>query len=107
MSCSSQKESKVNTKIVKGVIIYESEPLRGPYIQVKDTKRATMADIDGKFEITVKENNKLTISFIGYDSKEIKITDTYYYEIYLEETKRIQSRGEKRMIKRYIKTWLL
>jgi len=100
VSCSSQKESKVITKIVKGVIIYESEPLPGPYIQVKGTKRGTMADIDGKFEINIKENEKLIISFVGFESKEVTITDKNYYEVILQPYTPHMTRQQKRYIKR-------
>lgn len=100
VSCTSQKEIKFNTKIVKGVIIYESEPLPGSNIQVKDTKRGTFADIDGKFEINVKENEKLIISYVGFEFKEVTITDKNYYEVILKPYTRPKSRQEKRYIKR-------
>jgi hypothetical protein len=100
MSCSSQKEIKFNTKIVKGVIIYENEPLPGSNILVKDTKRGTIADIDGKFEINVKENEKLIISYVGFESKQVTITDKNYYEVILHPYKPPMTRQQKRYIKR-------
>lgn len=102
-SCSSQKKSKFNTKIVKGIIIDGSGPLPGAYIQVKNTKRGTIADIDGKFETNINENEKLIISFIGFESKEVTITDKNYYEVNLEVAKPFVSRKEQRRIKREIR----
>lgn len=100
VSCSSQKESKFNTKIVKGVITYESEPLAGSYIQVKDTKRGTIADIDGKFEIEVKKGEFLIVSYIGLQNAEIKIDSKDFYEIILQEYIPPMSRKMKRYVRK-------
>lgn len=91
-------------KSVSGIIKDEKgELLVGAIIINKKTGEKTVADIDGKFEINVKQKSKLIITYIGYEQKEIKIIDKYYFEIILEVAKRKISRSEKRMIRREIR----
>lgn len=89
---------------VSGIIKDETgQSLPGAIVISKKTKEMIVADIDGKFEINVKHKDKIKISFIGYEPKEIKIIDKYYFEITLEVAKRKISRSEKRMIRREIR----
>ena len=105
------QSTKKNTSIlditninVSGIIKDEKgELLVGAIVISKKTKEKTIADFDGKFEINVKQKDKIVISFIGYETKEIKIIDKYYFEIILEVAKRKMSRSEKRMIRREIR----
>lgn len=99
-SCSSQKESKFSTKIIKGVVIDESGPLPGAYILVKNTKRVTNANLDGKFEIEVKKGEVLIVSYIGLQNTEIKIDSKDFYEIILQEYIPPMSRKMKRYVRK-------
>ena len=101
VSCSSQKDSKFITKIVKGIIIDESgSPLPTAYIRVKNTKSITMADIDGKFEIDAKKGDFLIVSYIGLQNTEIKIDSKDFYEIILQEYIPPMSRKMKRYVRK-------
>ena len=61
---------------VTGVIVDETNsPLPGVNVVVKGTTNGVITDFDGKYAITPKDVQKdvLQFSFIGYDTKEVKI----------------------------------
>ena len=61
-----------NTRTVTGTVMDDlGEPIIGAAVKVVDSPVGTVADIDGKFSLSVKEGSKLTISFIGYISQTI------------------------------------
>ncbi len=61
---------------VQGIVTdEENEPLIGAAVQVKGQKAAVVTDIDGNFHlVNVPKGSTLVISFIGYNTKEIKVT---------------------------------
>ncbi|GEM_PF-3286284 len=105
-SCSTQKDSKSGIKITKtvsGIVMDENGPLPGATIIVKNERKGTYADMDGKFEISINENDILVVGFIGLESKEVAITSKDCYEVHLEAfkpIKPIESRKQKRRIRR-------
>ena len=64
--------------IIKGVITDASgSPLPGATVMLKGTKHAVLTDFDGRFTIEVPSNNdKLVISYVGMESKEIGVGNT-------------------------------
>lgn len=83
---------KINDSVtVRGIVQDKIGPLPGANIYSKELKISVQADFDGKFSITVPReevdpNLELSISYIGYDSKVIKIYEsTEYLKINLEE----------------------
>ncbi|WP_136669332.1 carboxypeptidase-like regulatory domain-containing protein [Flavobacterium sp. H122] len=99
-------EKNLNTKKIRGVIFGDDLPIPFAEIQIKGTDKKTMSNDDGKFEIIASENQVLNIDFIGFNSKEIIITDKNCYKIFL--TKKLvvdypifySSKREKRKILR-------
>lgn len=66
----SQAKLKV-TGVVKDV---NGEPIIGATVTVKGVSGGTLTDIDGKFSIDVpNENSVVVVSFIGFNSQEIKV----------------------------------
>jgi CarboxypepD_reg-like domain/Secretion system C-terminal sorting domain len=62
--------------IVNGVIKDEyNNPLPGATVMIKDTNRGTTSDEKGKFSMKVidSKNILLSVSFVGYETQEIKI----------------------------------
>jgi TonB-dependent SusC/RagA subfamily outer membrane receptor len=51
------------------------QPLPGTSLLVKGTTKGAVADFDGKFEIKASKGNVLVVSYVGYKTKEITITD--------------------------------
>lgn len=77
-----------NRKITGVVMDGQNEPIIGANVRVKDTSNGVITNVDGEFTITVPANATLQVSFIGYITQEIKVTEknTYYVLLY-EDTK--------------------
>lgn len=74
------------SKIVSGVITdKKGETVIGANVIVKGTTNGAVTDIDGKYSIEVPEGAILQVSYIGYNSKEIKVGPTAAINIVLEE----------------------
>lgn len=50
-----------------------SETLLGGSVMVKGTSNGTITDFDGKYTISASPNATLVVSYMGYDSKEVKV----------------------------------
>lgn len=49
------------------------EPLPGATVTVKGTSTGTITDIDGRYGLEVADESTLVISFVGYESQEVKV----------------------------------
>ncbi|MDR1667266.1 MAG: TonB-dependent receptor [Bacteroidales bacterium] len=59
---------------VTGVITDESgQPMAGAAIQVKGSTRGVTTDIDGSFVISVKPEDVLEVSFVGYETQTVTV----------------------------------
>ncbi len=65
------------TTSVTGTVSDGKEPLVGAAVLEKGTTNGTLTDIDGKFELTVKNSKTavLVISFVGYKPKEVAVNN--------------------------------
>lgn len=73
------------TKIIKGVVADSSgEPLIGVNIVEKGTKNGTITDFNGKFVLTVSPGAKLKISYVGFKTLNLTVSDKEFYKIVLE-----------------------
>lgn len=74
-------------RTISGVITdAEKTPLIGAVINVEGSKKGTVTDLSGEFELVVSEETKyLSISFAGFESKEVKLNAESFYQIILEE----------------------
>lgn len=63
---------------VTGTVVDENnQPLPGATIKVSGGQQATVADVNGRFSITVPDANAtLIVSYAGYDPAEVKATGT-------------------------------
>lgn len=58
---------------VSGTVTDENgDPVVGAAVRVDGTKTGTVTDIDGKFSISAPANSRLTISYLGMQSKNVK-----------------------------------
>jgi hypothetical protein len=60
------------------------EPLSGVSIAVKGMTRGVNSDNDGSFTITVAQDAVLVVSYIGYESKEVKVNNQSVVNIQLQ-----------------------
>lgn len=59
---------------VKGHVVDDrGEPLIGATVKTKDAKTGAVTDLDGNFEIRVKANATLFVSYLGYKEREIAV----------------------------------
>lgn len=82
MSLALYAQSQTVNGIVKDVL---GEPVVGASILEKGTTNGTTSDIDGKFTIKTKSGATLLISYIGYETQEIKAATGKQMEITLSE----------------------
>lgn len=61
------------TRTVKGVVSDGKEPLAGVSVIEKGTLNGTSTDVDGTFNLTVKEGAGLEFSFIGFAAQEVLV----------------------------------
>lgn len=74
-----------NLRIKGKVLAVETNsPLPGTNISIKGTMRGTSTDRDGNFSLRVPKGGTLVVSFIGYKTQEIKVTDETFLTISLE-----------------------
>lgn len=73
---------------VTGIVIdNESFPLPAASIIIKGTTKGEITDFDGKFSIEITKTPAiLVISYLGYTTKEVEITNQKQIEIVLEES---------------------
>ena len=79
--------SQQSTKKIIGIVTDEKgEPIIGANIVEKGITNGCITDLDGKFIITnVHENAILQVSYIGYLTQEIKITNQTHLKIIMKE----------------------
>lgn len=62
------------------------EPLIGVTVMVKGTQTGVTTDVDGQFKLACKEGDVLQVSYIGYETKEVKVGALKMYLIELAES---------------------
>jgi hypothetical protein len=73
---------------IKGIVLEKSskDPLPGVIIVEKNTKNGTQSDYDGNFTITVADENAILVfTFIGIQTKEVKIENQTNLKVNLKE----------------------
>lgn len=86
-SATSTKQKKGKTKQVKGVVIDAKtrETVIGASIQVQESGMGVITDINGEFALQCSEGETLTVSYIGYTTRNIKVSNLNTYSIELSE----------------------
>lgn len=75
---------------VKGTVKdTKGEPLIGVNVKVKGTTTGAITDFDGNFQIQAKKGAVLEISYIGYASQEVKVTDNKSLSIVMTEDTKV------------------
>lgn len=66
-----------------GIVTDENnEPLIGATVYVKETKKGTTTDLDGRFRIEIAQGQMLVVSYVGMNTKEL-IPDLVEQEIHI------------------------
>ena len=70
---------------IKGRILNEhGEPIPGANVQVKGTRKGTSTNTNGEFTIDANKGDILIISYIGYSTKQIPVSDDKALNISME-----------------------
>lgn len=77
--------SAQNIQITGKVIDEASNPIIGAGIVEKGTTNGVLSNFDGNFTLNVQPNAILRISYVGYTTQEISITDKRLFNIVLQE----------------------
>lgn len=73
---------------IRGVVMDANtdEPIIGATIQIKGQNVGTATNVDGEFELSCAKGNVLIISYIGYDPKEVQVSNLKLYQVKLNES---------------------
>ena len=83
---STANSTNEKTKKITGVIIDNNgEPIIGANVVEKGSSNGTITDIDGNFSLQVSEKSILTVSYIGYETKDVKVGNQSKLQIALSE----------------------
>ena len=77
--------NKVLKSITGNVVDKDGIALIGVNVLVKGTNRGTTTDIDGNFTIDAETGDVLIISYVGYERKEITVTESSLYSVTMSE----------------------
>ncbi len=77
-------------KTITGIVTdCDDEPIIGATIVELSSKKGTITDSNGKFTLEVSEQSALHVSYIGYQSTEVKVGNQHNYNIKLNEDVKI------------------
>lgn len=81
-------EKAQQKETIRGVVVDSKtgEPIAGATIQIKGTSEGTVTNADGDFQLSCTRGNVLLVSYIGYDSKEVRVTNLKIYSIEINES---------------------
>ena len=82
----SSLDAEQQSSNIKGVILDGStrEPIIGATVIIKGTSTGVLSNIDGEFTIKAKQGDILLISFLGYETKELKVGTLKLYTVELD-----------------------
>lgn len=82
-----QKSVNQTSKTYSGIVtdVNSNEPIIGANIIVKGAQTGTISDVFGKFSISARVGSTLSFSFIGYETKEVKLDGNTNLKITMQE----------------------
>ena len=85
----SAEEKKASVREVTGVVVDKAtnEPVIGASVAVKGTTTGTITDYDGRFSLEAATGQYLAVSYLGYETYELRITaNNNTYRVSLAES---------------------
>lgn len=75
---------------IKGIVVdVKGQPLLGATVVVKERNVGATTDIDGKFSVKAEQGQTLEVSYIGFQTKKVKITSNNVTITLQEETEQL------------------
>lgn len=79
-----------NTKTISGTVTEDTkDPVIGANVLVKGKTLGTITNIDGKYTIQASPNDIIVFSFIGLESKEVKVEDQSVIDVTLNSKSQV------------------
>ena len=79
------QEVQQATKKITGTVVDAQGPVIGASVVEKGTTNGTVTDFDGNFSLSVNPGATIVISFIGYETQEIKVGNQDNYQITMRD----------------------
>jgi len=76
-------------KITGRILSEKGEPLSGVSVSLKGTSVGTTTDNNGNFTLTVPEKGTIVVSYIGYQSQEVKVNSQSVISVKLVESNKV------------------
>nr|WP_321224500.1 carboxypeptidase-like regulatory domain-containing protein [uncultured Psychroserpens sp.] len=75
-------------KNIKGTVTnsYNNLPIVGVNVVIKGTEKGVQTDFDGNYELHAKKGDTLVFSLLGYETKEIKVSNSTIYNISIADS---------------------
>ena len=70
---------------IKGTVSAADGPVIGATVKVKGAQGGVVTNIDGEYSIQTSVGQTLTFSYIGYETKEVKVGTQTTIDVYLDE----------------------
>ena len=77
-------QANAQNKVITGTVKGPDGPIPGVSVSVEGTGAGTQTDSNGNFRISTTPNAVLLLSYIGYESKKVKVTNLNEYTIVLD-----------------------
>jgi len=81
----SPQEVQQATKKITGTVVDAMGPVIGASVVEKGTTNGTVTDFDGNFSLNVKPGATIIISFIGFETQEIKVGNQDNFQITMKD----------------------
>ena len=72
-------------KTITGTVSDKTGPLPGANVVVKGTSNGTQTNFDGKYTIKASEGQTLEFSYVGFGTKQVKVTKSNVINVVLDE----------------------
>ena len=84
-AASSVQEVQQATKKITGTVVDAMGPVIGASVVEKGTTNGTVTDFDGNFSLNVNPGATIVISFIGFETQEIKVGNQSDFQITMKD----------------------
>lgn len=76
---------KAQNRIINGTVVGsdDKQTLPGASVKVEGTAQGVITDLNGKFKLSIPESGNLVVTYIGYITQNVKITNKLVYDISL------------------------
>ena len=74
-----------NDRIAGNVADEANEVIIGATVRVLGSSRGTITDLNGDFELNAVSGDVLEVSYVGYVTQRIRVTDAKFYSVILDE----------------------